>query len=89
MKDWTSAANSGQSLRSRIFCYDLDTICKLLENEFELSNKNAPDYATRKKQFLELLPEVKEKYMSKITSGYFSQIVLLISLGKSLPIPLV
>jgi len=67
--DWLDAANSGQSLRSRIFAYELDTICKLLENEFELSNKSASDYAARKKQFMELLPEVKEKYNNKINSG--------------------
>jgi len=68
-RDWFEAANTGQALRSRIFAYELDTICKLLENEFELGNKAASDYPTRKKQFQELLPEVKEKYVAKISSG--------------------
>jgi len=67
-RDWLECAHSGQPLRSRIFSYEIDTLCKLLENEFELSNKNASDYGTRKKQFLELLPEVKEKYLLKIES---------------------
>jgi len=68
-RDWLEAANKGQILRSRIFAYEVDSLCKLLENEFELSNNAASDYATRKKQFHELLPEVIHKYESKISNG--------------------
>eukprot|EP01119_Soliformovum_irregulare_P000532 TRINITY_DN10373_c0_g1_i1.p1 TRINITY_DN10373_c0_g1~~TRINITY_DN10373_c0_g1_i1.p1 ORF type:complete len:278 (+),score=44.94 TRINITY_DN10373_c0_g1_i1:57-836(+) len=67
--DWMEAARNGLPLRSRIFCYDVDTTCKLLENEFEISNKNASDYVTRRNQFLQLLPEVKEGYRERIRLG--------------------